>query len=95
MNKINPTMKGRVEIILDCLGALNRVLYLPRTESLRDVDTPISSRTSSCTARDLSFAMYYTHIKAHQDDHTSFRNLDRKACSKIPNSNGWSRSTGT
>jgi hypothetical protein len=50
MNKINPTMKGRVEIISDCLGALNRVLYLPRTESLCDVDTPISSRTSSCTA---------------------------------------------
>jgi len=29
MNKIKPTLKGRVEIILDCLGALNRVSYLP------------------------------------------------------------------
>ena len=29
VNKINPTLKGRVEIILDCLGALNRVSYLP------------------------------------------------------------------
>ena len=29
MNKIHPTLKGRVEIDSDCLGALNRVSYLP------------------------------------------------------------------
>ena len=50
VNKINPTMKGRVEIISDCLGALNRVSYLPPYRILCNVDTPISSRTSSCTA---------------------------------------------
>jgi hypothetical protein len=79
VNKINPTMKGRVEIISDCLGALNRVSYLPPYR------IPLRCRHSDILknilvhCRDLSFAMYYTHIKAHQDDHTSFRNLDRKA----------------
>ncbi len=29
--------------------------------------------------KDLNFATYYTHIEAHQDDHTSFQNLNRKA----------------
>jgi hypothetical protein len=29
--------------------------------------------------RDISFVTYYSHIKAHQDDQTSFQNLSRKA----------------
>jgi hypothetical protein len=29
--------------------------------------------------RDLTFTTYYSHIKAHQDDQTSFKNLSRKA----------------
>ncbi len=29
--------------------------------------------------RDLTFFTYYSHIKAHQDDQTSFKNLSRKA----------------
>ena len=29
VNKIHPMLKGRVEIVSDCLEALNRVSYLP------------------------------------------------------------------
>jgi hypothetical protein len=29
MNKINPMLKGRVEIVSDCLRAMNRVSCLP------------------------------------------------------------------
>ena len=29
VNKIHPTLKGSVEIVSDCLGALNRVSHLP------------------------------------------------------------------
>jgi hypothetical protein len=29
--------------------------------------------------RELSFVTYYSHIKAHQDDNTSFNQLSRKA----------------
>jgi hypothetical protein len=79
VNKINPTLKGRVEIVLDCLGALNRVSYLPPYR------IPLQCRHSDILKnilvhyRDHSFATYYMHIKAHQDNHTSFQNLDRKA----------------
>ena len=79
VNKINPTLKGRVEIVSDCLGALNRVSYLPpyRIPSRCRHSDILKNIIVHC--RDLSFATYYTHIKAHQDDHTSFQNLDKKA----------------
>jgi hypothetical protein len=79
VNKINPTLKGRVEIVLDCLGATKRVSCLPPYR------IPLRCRHSDILknilvhCRELSFTTYYTHIKAHQDDHTSFKNLDRKA----------------
>ena len=79
VNKINPTLKGRVEIVSDCLGAMKRVSCLPpyRIPSQCQHSDILKNILMHC--RDLSFAMYYTHIKAHQDNHTSFQNLDRKA----------------
>jgi hypothetical protein len=79
VNKIHPMLKGRVEIVSDCLGALNRVSYLPPYRiPLRCWHSDIL-KTILINCRDLSFAMHYSHIKAHQDDQTSFENLDRKA----------------
>ena len=79
VNKIHPTLKGRVEIVSDCLGALNRVSYLPPYRiPLRCWHSGIL-KTILVKCRDLSFAMHYLHIKAHQDDQTSFQTLDRKA----------------
>ena len=79
VNKINPTLKGRVEIVSDCLGAMKRVSCLPpyRIPSRCRHSDILKNILVHC--KDLSFATYYTHIKAHQDDHTSFQNLDRKA----------------
>ncbi len=79
VNKINPTLKGRVEFVSDCLGALNRVSCLSpyRIPSRCQHSNILKNILVNCS--DLSFAMYYTHIKAHQDNHTSFQNLDRKA----------------
>ncbi len=79
VNKIHPTLEGSVEIVLDCLGALNRVSYLPpyRIPSrFRHYDI-LKNILVHC--RDLSFVTYYSYIKAHQDDQTSFQNLSRKA----------------
>ncbi len=79
VNKIHPTLEGSVEIVLDCLGALNHVSYLPPYQ------IPLRCRHSDILknilvhCRDLSFVMYYSHIKAHQDDQRSFQNLSRKA----------------
>ena len=77
--KIHPMLKGRVEIISDCLGALNRVSYLPlyRIPSQCRHSDILKNILVNC--RDLSFARYYLHIKTHQDNQTSFQNLNRKA----------------
>jgi hypothetical protein len=79
VNTVHPKLKGGVEIVSDCLGALNRVSFLPpyRIPSRCRHSDILKNILVHC--RDLSFATRYSHIKAHQDDHTSFKNLDRKA----------------
>jgi hypothetical protein len=78
VNKTYPTLKGSVEIVSDCLGALNWVSYLPpyRIPSRCRHSNIFKNILVNC--RDLSFTTYYSH-KAHQDDQTSFKNLCRKA----------------
>jgi hypothetical protein len=78
VNKIHPTLGGSVEIISDCLGVLNRVSYLPPYQ------IPSRCRHSNILknilvhCRELSFITYYSHIKVHQDNNTSFNQLSRK-----------------
>jgi hypothetical protein len=78
VNKIHPTLKGRVEIVSDCLGALNRVSYLPPYRIPSRCWHSDILKTILVNCRDLSFDTRYLHIKAHQDDRMSFQNLDRK-----------------
>jgi hypothetical protein len=79
VNKIHPMLKGRVEIVSDCLGALNRVSYLPpyRIPTRCQHSNILKNVLVNC--RGLSFTTYFLHIKAHQDNRTSFKNLCRKA----------------
>jgi hypothetical protein len=72
-------MRGRVEIVSDCLGALNRVTYLPpyRIPSCCRHSNILKNILVHC--RYLSFTTYYLHIRAHQDDNESFDKLDQKA----------------
>ena len=79
MNKIYPMLKGRVEIVLECLGAMNRVSYLPPYQIPTRCRHSDILKNILVNCRDLSFTTYYSHIKAHQDDKTSFKNLCRKA----------------
>ncbi len=79
VNKIHTTLEGSVEIVSDCLGTLNRVSYLPPYQipsRCRHFDI-LKNILVHC--RDLSFVTYYSHIKVHQDDQKSFKNLSRKA----------------
>jgi hypothetical protein len=79
VNKIHPTLEGSIEIVLDCLGALNCVSYLPpyQIPSRYRHSNILKNILVHCT--DLSFVTYYSHIKAHQDNQKSFQNLSRKA----------------
>ncbi len=78
VNKIYPTLKGSVEIVSDCLGVLNRVSYLPPYWIPTRCQHSDILKNILVNCRDPSFTTYYLHIKAHQDDQTSFKNLCRK-----------------
>ncbi len=65
VNKIHRNLGRSVEIVSDCLGALNRVTYLPpycipsccpHLDILKNILVHF---------RDLSFTTYYSHIRAH------------------------------
>jgi hypothetical protein len=79
MNKLHRDLSGSIEIISDCLGALKRVTNLP------PYCIPLQCRHSNILktilihCRDLSSTMHYSHIKAHQEDNTTFAQLSRKA----------------
>jgi hypothetical protein len=79
INKIHRNLSGSVEIVFDCLGALNRVTYLPpyRIPSRCRHSDILKNILVHC--RDLTFTTYYLHIKAHQDNNVSFNKLSQKA----------------
>ncbi len=74
-----PRLSGRAVIFSDCLGALKKVADLPPHK------IPVRCRHSDilknimvhCTS--LSFALAYSHVKAHQDYNEEFKNLPRPA----------------
>jgi hypothetical protein len=74
-NKIAPTLMGSVHIYSDCLGALDKIQNLPphhipskcqHLDVLKNTMLPCST---------LSFILLFSHISAHQDDHTQWENL--------------------
>jgi hypothetical protein len=79
VNKIHPQLKGMVEIVSDCLGALNRVAYLPPYRIPARCRHSVILKMILLNCRDLSFNTHYSHVKAHQDEQKSFQNLSRKA----------------
>ena len=78
-NEVNPGLCGLVHIYSDCLGALDKVKNLPPSRvplglSHSDVLKNILVNCSS-----LSFARFYSHVKAHQDDTVKYKDLTRPA----------------
>ncbi len=78
VNKIYSNLAGSIEIVLDCLGALKQVTYLPphRIPSQCRHSNILKRILIKC--RGLSFTTYYSHMKAHQDDTVSFEKLRSK-----------------
>jgi len=79
LNKLSPEIQGSVHIYSDCLGALRSVQQLPPHRIPSGCRHSDILKNILVNCRDLRFTMYYLHIKAHQDDQTSFKNLCRKA----------------
>jgi hypothetical protein len=79
INKINCNLSGGVEIMLDCLGALKQVTSLPQFRIPSCCRHSVALKILLVNCRELSFTLYYSHVKAHQDDNKLFKNLSRKA----------------
>ncbi len=79
INEIHRNLSGSVEIVSNCLGALNRVTYHPtyRIPSRCWHSDILKNILVHC--RYLTFTTYYSHIKAHQDNNMSFNKLSQKA----------------
>jgi hypothetical protein len=67
-----------MEIVLDCLGALKRVTYLPPYRIPSRCQHSDILKTILVHCRGLSFTMHYSHVAAYQDNKISFANLGRK-----------------
>jgi hypothetical protein len=78
VNKLHRDLLGSIEIVSDCLGALKRVTHLPPYHILPRCHHSIILKTILVHCRDLSFTTHYSHVRAHQDDYTTFAQLSRK-----------------
>jgi hypothetical protein len=75
VNRIDPTLTGSAHIYLDCLGTLNKIQHLPRhriPSKCRHSDV-LKNVMLHCSF--LSFKRLFSHVSAHQDDHTKWENL--------------------
>jgi hypothetical protein len=77
VNRVHKSLSGSAKVVSDCLGALQRVTYLPpyRIPSRCKHSDILKNILVNC--RDLTFRINYSHVKAHQDDTTPFKNLSR------------------
>ncbi len=77
VNQVHKSLSGSAKVVSDCLGALQRMTYLPpyRIPSRCKHSDILKNILVNC--RDLTFSINYSHVKAHQDDTTPFKKLSR------------------
>jgi hypothetical protein len=77
VNWAHKSLLGDVKVVSDCLGALQRVTYLPpyQIPSRYKHSNILKKKLVNC--HDLTFNIHYSHVKAHQDDTTFFDKLSR------------------
>ncbi len=79
VNWVHKSLRGSVQVVSNCLGALQRVTYLP------SYHIPFRCKHSNIlknllvNCQDLMFSVHYSHLKAHQDNKTAFNKLSRKS----------------
>ena len=78
-DRIHGSLAGSVEVVSNCLGALQRVTDLPAYQIPTRCKHSNILKNILVNCRTLSFTIHYLHVKAHQDDSTLFTNLSRKA----------------
>ena len=78
VNRVHKSLCGNVQVVSNCLGALQWVTYLPPycIPSRCKHSNILKNMLVNC--QDLTFSVHYSHIKAHQDNTTAFNKLSRK-----------------
>lgn len=79
INEVHPELGGSVQIFSDCLGALDKVKNLPPSRIPSGMAHSDVLKNILVNCSDLSFARYYSHVKAHQDDTIAYQDLTRPA----------------
>jgi hypothetical protein len=77
INELDPMLARKVTVYLDCKGALDKVEGLPLGHlpaKCKHLDIPKNILVNSAN---LSFAVVFKHIEAHQDDRMDFHHLSR------------------
>jgi hypothetical protein len=78
-DKIHGALVGNAEVVSNCIGALRRVTELPPYKIPSRCKHSDMLKNILVNSRALSSSIHYLHVRAHQDDSTSFKNLSRKA----------------
>ena len=79
VDRVHGGITGSVEVVSDCLGALRRVTDLPPYWIPSRCKHSDILKNILVHCRALSFTLRYLHVRAHQDNATSFKKLSRKA----------------
>jgi hypothetical protein len=79
INIVHQGLQGLVHILLDCLGGLDKVENLPpyRVPTQCSHSNILKNIMVDCS--NLSFTQIFSHVKAHQDDHTGYESFARRA----------------
>jgi hypothetical protein len=75
INEVHQGLQGLVHILLDCLGALDKVENLPPYCIPTQCSHSDVLKNIMVNCSDLSFARIFSRVKAHQDDHTGYKSL--------------------
>ncbi len=79
LNRVHNTLVGSVEVVSDCLGALKHGVHLPPYWIPPCCKHSNILKKILVNCQDLTFTLYYLHVKAHQDDNVAFDKLSQKS----------------
>jgi hypothetical protein len=79
INKVYPGLSGKVRIASDCLGALGRIVDLPKDRLPSGIKHSDILKVLALYCQEFSFDCIYEHVEAHQDNQEAYQSLSRSA----------------
>jgi hypothetical protein len=78
-HEFNPAIGGSVQIISDCMEALNKVEKMPLYQIPTKCSHPDILKNIMINCEGLSFKRKFSHVVAHQDDRKDYGKLSRES----------------